>query len=120
MIRLDVRCFQVLLASKRNEERYEVKEAKFCIYYFYCGFVMPKRASLLQIGFYRNSCSLVELIVKDVVRDSFIRDHGVAAGLVKLHFSDCFVRVSKHANIFLILLALVSRFSLKGSLLHFT
>ncbi|KAK4571021.1 hypothetical protein RGQ29_029745 [Quercus rubra] len=48
--------------------------------------------SQLQIGFYRNSCSLVELIVKDVVRDSFIRDHGVAAGLVKLHFSDCFVR----------------------------
>ena len=76
--------------------------------------------SQLQIGFYRNSFSLVELIVKDVVRDSFIRNHGVAAGLVKLHFSDCFVRVSKHAAISLILLALVSRFSLKGSLLHFT
>ncbi|KAM3729613.1 hypothetical protein ACB098_12G025800 [Castanea mollissima] len=48
--------------------------------------------SQLQIGFSRNSCILVELIVKDAVRDSFIRDHGIAAGLVKLHFSDCFVR----------------------------
>ena len=62
----------------------------------------------------------ITFIVKDVVRDSFIRDHGVAAGLVKLHFSDCFVRVSKHAAMSLILLALVSRFSLVGSLLHFT
>ncbi|KAM4068594.1 hypothetical protein ACB094_12G024600 [Castanea mollissima] len=48
--------------------------------------------SQLQIGFSRNSCILVKLIVKDAVRDSFIRDHGIAAGLVKLHFSDCFVR----------------------------
>ena len=67
-----------------------------------------------------TNTALVELIVKDAVRDSFIRDHGVAAGLVKLHFSDCFVRVSKHAAMSLILLALVSRFSLVGSLLHFT
>lgn len=51
--------------------------------------------SQLQVGFYMNSCKLVEFIVKDEVRKAFIKDKGVAAGLVRLHFHDCFVRVSK-------------------------
>ncbi|KAM3681797.1 hypothetical protein ACJW31_12G025900 [Castanea mollissima] len=48
--------------------------------------------SQLQVGFYGNSCSLAEFIVKDEVRNSFFRDQGVAVGLVRLHFHDCFVR----------------------------
>ncbi|KAL5737173.1 hypothetical protein ACOSQ2_031961 [Xanthoceras sorbifolium] len=48
--------------------------------------------SQLQVGFYSNSCSLVEFIVKDEVRKGFIKDRGVAAGLVRMHFHDCFVR----------------------------
>ena len=55
--------------------------------------------SQLQVGFYGNSCSLAEFIVKDEVRNSFFRDQGVAAGLVRLHVHDCFVRVSKRAKI---------------------
>jgi peroxidase len=51
--------------------------------------------SQLRVGFYRSSCSLAELIVKDEVKKAFIRDKGVAPGLVRLHFHDCFVRVSK-------------------------
>ena len=65
--------------------------------------------SQLQVGFYRNSCDYAESIVKDEVRNSFIKDQGVAAGLVRLHFHDCFVRVSKRAKS-LILLALISWF----------
>ncbi|KAK4836539.1 hypothetical protein QYF36_024465 [Acer negundo] len=48
--------------------------------------------SQLQVGFYRNSCSLVEFIVKAEVRKGFTKDGGVAAGLVRMHFHDCFVR----------------------------
>ncbi|XWS61432.1 hypothetical protein CRYUN_Cryun07bG0125200 [Craigia yunnanensis] len=50
--------------------------------------------SQLQIGFYKDTCSLVEFIVKEEVRKAFIRDRGVAAGLMRMHFHDCFVRVS--------------------------
>nr|GMC68343.1 peroxidase 5-like [Ipomoea batatas] len=46
----------------------------------------------LQVGFYSDTCDRAELIVKDEVQKAFIRDRGVAAGLVRMHFHDCFVR----------------------------
>ncbi|KAK3042049.1 hypothetical protein RJ639_001751 [Escallonia herrerae] len=46
----------------------------------------------LQVGFYSSSCRIAEFIVKDEVRKGFFSDRGVAAGLVRLHFHDCFVR----------------------------
>ncbi|XP_068636296.1 peroxidase 5-like [Aristolochia californica] len=48
--------------------------------------------SQLSAGFYGSTCSLAEFVVKDEVRKAFIRDKGIAAGLVRLHFHDCFVR----------------------------
>ncbi|XVE64506.1 hypothetical protein DITRI_Ditri07aG0106000 [Diplodiscus trichospermus] len=48
--------------------------------------------SQLQVGFYKDTCGSVESIVKQEVRKAFIKDKGVAAGLMRMHFHDCFIR----------------------------
>ncbi|XP_021725935.1 peroxidase 5-like [Chenopodium quinoa] len=46
----------------------------------------------LQVGFYRDKCPFAEAIIKDEVKKSFLADKGIAAGIIRLQFHDCFVR----------------------------
>ncbi|WOL15117.1 peroxidase 57-like [Canna indica] len=46
----------------------------------------------LELQFYKNSCPRAELIVKKTVNEYFQRDRSISAGLLRLHFHDCFVR----------------------------
>jgi peroxidase len=69
------------------------KLTQLCVTFWVAVLFCQSVQSHLQVGFYRNSCGRAESIVRGAVRDALRLDRGVAAGLVRLHFHDCFVRV---------------------------
>ena len=54
---------------------------------------MSRAQGQLQVGFYSTTCPNAEAIVRQAVTAAFANDPGVIAGLIQLHFHDCFVEV---------------------------
>ena len=49
----------------------------------------------LQVGFYNDRCSCAESVIREEVTKAFFENKGIAPGIIRLQFHDCFVRVSK-------------------------
>ena len=48
----------------------------------------------LKVGYYQKTCPSAEKIVKETTYDHISRAPTLAAALLRMHFHDCFVRVT--------------------------
>lgn len=57
----------------------------------------------LSSGFYRTKCPLALLTIKAMVTAAVLEEPRMGASLLRLHFHDCFVQVTLHHLLILIL-----------------
>ena len=48
----------------------------------------------LRVGFYKESCPSAESIIQQIVRQKFLTKRSVTPALLRMHYHDCFIRVT--------------------------
>ena len=54
----------------------------------------PPLVKGLSYTFYKSKCPDLESIIRNHLKQEFKKDIGLAAGLLRVHFHDCFVQVT--------------------------
>ncbi|KAG6474193.1 hypothetical protein ZIOFF_068117 [Zingiber officinale] len=66
-----------------------------CIAFLPCpsqAYNYPPIVNGLSFSYYKSTCPQVELLVRSYLKEAFKKNIGLAAGLLRLHFHDCFVQ----------------------------
>jgi len=91
----------------RHRSMYQMKMSFLLFLFVHLPFVLAD----LHVGFYRSSCPQAESIVQQVVQNEFCRDPSIIAALLRMHFHDCFDRVSINIYIYIYIYIYINSYS---------
>ena len=60
------------------------------------GAILIMKVDALSMGYYSMDCPMADMIVKNTVAQALRRDPTLSAGLLRMHFHDCFIQVLNH------------------------